>query len=71
MLTKWRLKSCPWCSGDMYLNLDLYAVREWHCLQCSFRLIEKNKSLGTSPSVSQSGSLDNRRRLSTRQGVGV
>lgn len=28
--TRWRLKGCPRCGGDLYLNDD----GEWECLQC-------------------------------------
>ncbi len=35
-MTKWKLKSCPRCGGDVYLDRDL---NNWYeqCLQCSFR----------------------------------
>ena len=31
----WRLKSCPRCGGDTYINKDDYG---WHeqCLQCGY-----------------------------------
>ena len=32
----WKLKGCPRCGGDLYLDNDEY---DWYetCLQCSFR----------------------------------
>jgi len=35
-MTKWKLRSCPRCGGDVYLDSDL---NNWYeqCLQCSFR----------------------------------
>lgn len=33
---RWRMKSCPRCGGDMYIDRDLDF---WYmqCLQCSYR----------------------------------
>lgn len=33
--TRWRLKSCPRCRGDFFLDTDSYS-RCWHCLQCRY-----------------------------------
>ena len=32
----WRLKSCPKCGGDMFLNRDLDNIWYELCLQCSY-----------------------------------
>ena len=29
---QWKLKSCPKCGGDMYINWD----KEYACLQCGY-----------------------------------
>ncbi len=36
-MSKWRLKSCPRCGGDLYIENDV--DRNWYeqCLQCSHR----------------------------------
>ncbi len=33
---KWRLRDCPRCGGDMFIDSD---IDGWHakCLQCSYR----------------------------------
>jgi len=33
----WKLKSCPKCGGDMFLDTDI--DKSWYeqCLQCSYR----------------------------------
>ena len=31
----WRLKSCPRCGGDLYLDSDQYGWYE-HCLLCGY-----------------------------------
>lgn len=33
--TRWQIKSCPRCRGDVYLDSDGYC-RCWHCLQCGY-----------------------------------
>ncbi len=35
-MTMWKLKSCPRCKGDIFINKDLDG---WYlqCLQCSYR----------------------------------
>ena len=35
MMVMWRLKSCPRCGGDIYLDSDQYGWYE-HCLQCGY-----------------------------------
>jgi hypothetical protein len=35
-MTRWKLKSCPRCGGDMFINSDLYGWYE-KCLQCSYQ----------------------------------
>ncbi len=32
----WRLKSCPRCGGDMWLDSNLAGTWEEQCLQCSY-----------------------------------
>jgi hypothetical protein len=36
-MSRWRLKGCPRCGGDVYIDKDL---DNWYeqCLQCSYRL---------------------------------
>jgi hypothetical protein len=36
-MVKWRVRSCPRCSGDLFLDRDLDF---WYqqCLQCSYRV---------------------------------
>lgn len=34
--TRWRLKSCPRCRGDFFLDTDPDMNRGWHCLQCGY-----------------------------------
>ncbi len=36
-MTKWKLKSCPRCGGDMLIDKDLDFWYE-QCLQCSYRI---------------------------------
>jgi len=35
-MVRWKLKSCPRCGGDIFIDRDLDG---WHeqCLQCSYR----------------------------------
>jgi hypothetical protein len=35
-MVKWRLRSCPRCCGDMFIDWDLDGWYE-ECLQCSYR----------------------------------
>jgi DNA-directed RNA polymerase subunit M/transcription elongation factor TFIIS len=37
-MTRWRLKSCPRCGGDLFIEKDL--DNNWYeqCLQCSYRV---------------------------------
>ena len=40
-MTKWKLKSCPHCGGDIYFEKDIFVdekSEEWceHCLQCGY-----------------------------------
>ncbi len=35
-MTMWRLRSCPRCSGDMFIDKDIYGWYE-KCLQCSYQ----------------------------------
>ncbi len=35
-MLKWRLKACPRCSGDVFIDRDMDGWFE-QCLQCSFR----------------------------------
>jgi len=41
-MERWKLKACPRCGGDMFLNKDLDGWYE-ECLQCSYS--EELKSL--------------------------
>ena len=36
-MSRWRLKGCPRCGGDVYIDKDL---DNWYeqCLQCSYRV---------------------------------
>lgn len=34
-MVKWRLKSCPRCEGDIFLDRDLSGWFE-HCIQCGY-----------------------------------
>lgn len=36
-MTKWRIKACPKCGGDMFIDRDFDSWYE-HCLQCSYRI---------------------------------
>ncbi len=40
-MSRWRLKGCPRCGGDLFIEKDL---DNWYeqCLQCSYRLELKN-----------------------------
>ncbi len=33
-MTMWKLRSCPKCGGDMFIDKDIYGWYE-KCLQCS------------------------------------
>lgn len=35
-MVMWKLKSCPRCAGDIFINKDLEGWYE-QCLQCSYR----------------------------------
>jgi hypothetical protein len=35
-MVRWKLKSCPRCRGDVFLDRDQYGWYE-QCLQCSYR----------------------------------
>ena len=34
-MANWKLKSCPRCDGDMFIDRGLYGWSE-HCLQCGY-----------------------------------
>jgi ribosomal protein S27AE len=36
-MVRWRLKSCPRCGGDVFIERDLDGWYE-QCLQCSYRV---------------------------------
>lgn len=36
-MARWKVKACPRCHGDMFLDRDLDAWYE-QCLQCSYRV---------------------------------
>ena len=35
-MVRWRIKSCPRCHGDMFIDKGLYGWYE-QCLQCSYQ----------------------------------
>jgi ribosomal protein S27AE len=37
IMTRWKVKGCPRCGGDMFIDRDLDS---WYqqCLQCSYRV---------------------------------
>jgi hypothetical protein len=35
-MTMWKLRNCPRCQGDLFLDKDLYGWYE-QCLQCGYR----------------------------------
>ena len=35
-MTRWRIKGCPRCGGDVFIDKDLNGWYE-QCLQCSYR----------------------------------
>ena len=35
-MVKWRIKSCPRCNGDMFIDKGLYGWYE-QCLQCAYQ----------------------------------
>ena len=40
-MTMWKLKSCPRCKGDVFIDRDLDGWYE-QCLQCAYRRELKN-----------------------------
>lgn len=40
--SRWRLKGCPRCQGDLYsfINNGKYRII-WHCLQCGYENTER------------------------------
>ena len=36
-MAKWKVKGCPRCGGDMFIDRDLDSWYE-QCLQCSYRV---------------------------------
>ncbi|MBI2329500.1 MAG: hypothetical protein HYU85_07725 [Chloroflexi bacterium] len=41
-MPKWKLKSCPRCRGDIFIDRDLEGWWYEQCLQCSYRSELKN-----------------------------
>ncbi len=35
-MTMWRLRNCPKCGGDMFIDKDMYGWYE-KCLQCAYQ----------------------------------
>ncbi|MFC1958216.1 hypothetical protein ACFLVQ_01440 [Chloroflexota bacterium] len=35
-MVMWKLRSCPRCGGDMFIDKDMYGWKE-QCLQCSYQ----------------------------------
>ena len=56
-MTKWKVKSCPRCGGDMFVERDLDFWYE-QCLQCSYRVELKNLDRIKEP-VSREGRVSN------------
>ncbi len=55
-MVRWKLKSCPRCGGDFFIDRDLDGWYE-QCLQCSYRVelrtlsgFKKPVSAGKTPS---------------------
>ncbi len=42
-MVRWRLKSCPRCGGDFFIDRDMDGWYE-QCLQCSYRVALKTLS---------------------------
>ena len=36
MVTKWKLKKCPRCNGDLYIEKDIHEEPSERCLQCGY-----------------------------------
>jgi hypothetical protein len=50
-MSKWKLRSCPRCDGDMFTDTDLYGLFE-QCLQCGYasysrHTVKSDKSTST------------------------
>ena len=41
VVARWKVKSCPRCNGDMFVERDFDSWYE-QCLQCSYRVELKN-----------------------------
>lgn len=52
-MARWKVKSCPRCSGDMFIDRDLDAWYE-QCLQCSYRIELKPMALNKEPALAGS-----------------
>ena len=51
----WKLKSCPRCDGDMFIDRDLYGWYE-QCIQCGYaRDLRSTVKLGPSVRVDKEG----------------
>ena len=62
----WRLKQCPDCSGDLYLDND---GKSWFCLQCGRSIVEQNRPLAVDCGGSHGYHCRNRRPQREGQGV--
>jgi ribosomal protein S27AE len=49
-MTKWRIKACPKCGGDMFIDRDLDSWYE-QCLQCSYRVELKTMNKVKEPAL--------------------
>lgn len=49
-MTRWKVKACPRCKGDMFLDRDLDSWYE-QCLQCSYRVELKPLSRVKEPAL--------------------
>jgi hypothetical protein len=50
-MAKWKLRSCPRCDGDMFIDADLHGLFE-QCLQCGYasysrHTVKEDKSTST------------------------
>jgi ribosomal protein S27AE len=63
-MVRWRLKGCPRCGGDVFIEKDL---DNWYeqCLQCSYRV--ELKTLGGFEETVQAGEKRSKRHDGTEE----
>lgn len=49
-MTKWKYRSCPRCSGDVYVEKDYEETYE-RCLQCGYINVSSSSSYGFEDAV--------------------